>query len=400
MEKRQNSRILYEYTNTNLGYSNFEGGIMYEYSKRSSKFKYFVLIFFLMVVVSAGSIFIYSMYTKIDIKDYTASPEVTATRLYSEAENAKEDFSNVLEDVTKGVVGISKIKNTGTAILDWDATDELGLGSGIIVSENGYIVTNWHVAGSKYSTCYVTTDNGDIYSGNVVWADSDLDLAIVKINVKGLRFLELGDSDNIKLGQEVCAIGNPIGIEFQRTVTSGIISGLDRTIKIEDKNGEAYMEDLIQTDASINSGNSGGPLINKDGQVIGINSIKITSAEGIGFAIPINIIKPIIESYIQNGNFEEAYLGIFAYDTEVNKYLNSSLDFNNGIYVVKISADGPAVRSGIKVGDVITKIDEKEINKMSELRNYIYTKKTGDKVNLTINRKNREHTIEITLGKR
>lgn len=375
---------------------------MYEYSKRPSKIKNVILIFLLMVVVSAASIFIYSMYTKIDIEDYASTPEATATRLYSDAENKEEqeEFSNVLEEVTKGVVGISKIKNTGEAILDKDATEELGLGSGVIVSENGYIVTNWHVAGNKYSNCYVTVDNGEIYSGSVTWADADLDLAIVKIKASGLKFLNLGDSDVIKLGQEVCAIGNPIGIEFQRTVTSGIISGLDRTIKIDDENGETYMEDLIQTDASINSGNSGGPLINKKGEVIGINSIKITSAEGIGFAIPINIIKPIIESFIQTGKFEEGYLGIFAYDTEVNKYLNSSLNFNNGIYVVEISADGPALRSGLKVGDIITKIDDREINKMSELRNYIYTKAPGDKVNLTINRNNKEYTVDITLGKR
>lgn len=374
---------------------------MYEYSRRPNKFKKFMLIFLLMVIVSGGSIFVYSMYTKIDVKDYTTSPEATATRLYNEvASEEKEDFSSILEEVTKGVVGISKIKNKGTAILDSNATQELGLGSGIIVSENGYIVTNWHVAGNKYSTCYVTLENGEIYSGNITWADSDLDLAIVKINAKGLKYLELGDSDKIKLGQEVCAIGNPIGIEFQRTVTSGIISGLDRTIKIVDKNGESYMEDLIQTDASINSGNSGGPLIDKDGKVIGINSIKITSAEGIGFAIPINIIKPVIESYIQNDKFEEAYLGIFAYDTEVNKYLNSNLDFNNGIYVVKISSDGPATKSGLKVGDIITKIDDYTINKMSELRNYIYTKAPNDKVVLTINRNNKEYTVNITLGKR
>ena len=375
---------------------------MYEYSKRPSKLKNFILIFILMVVVSAASIFIYSMYSKINIEDYTTVPEATATRLYSDAEKSQEqeEFSNVLEDVTKGVVGISKIKNKGTAILDSNATEELGLGSGIIVSENGYIVTNWHVAGNKYSTCYVTADNGEIYSGSVTWADADLDLAVVKINASGLKFLNLGDSDTIKVGQEVCAIGNPIGIEFQRTVTSGIISGLDRTIKIDDEKGETYMEDLIQTDASINSGNSGGPLINKAGEVIGINSIKIASAEGIGFAIPINIIKPIIDSYTQNGKFEEGYLGIFAYDTEVNKYLNSSLDFTNGIYVVKISADGPAVRSGLKVGDIITKIDDREINKMSELRNYIYTKAPGDKVNLIINRNNKEYTVEIMLGKR
>lgn len=374
---------------------------MYEYSRRPNKFKKFILIFLLMVIVSGGSIVVYSMYTKIDIKDYNSSPETTVTRLYNEgASGEKTDFGNVLEEVTKGVVGISKIKSTGAAILDSNATQELGLGSGIIVSEKGYIVTNWHVAGNRYSTCYVTLENGEIYSGNVTWADADLDLAIVKINANGLKYLELGDSSKIKLGQEVCAIGNPIGIEFQRTVTAGIISGLDRTIKIDDKNGESYMEDLIQTDASINFGNSGGPLIDKEGKVIGINSIKIASAEGIGFAIPINIIKPVIESYVQNDKFEEAYLGIFAYDTEVNKYLNSHLDFNNGIYVVKISSDGPATKSGLKVGDIITKIDDYTINKMSELRNYIYTKASGDKVVLTISRNNKEYTINITLGKR
>ena len=374
---------------------------MYEYSKRPSKFKKFILIFLLMVIVSSASIFVYAMYTKIDVKDYTNSDGV-ATRLYNESIETveKEEFSNTLEDVTKSVVGISKIKNTGTAIMDSNATEELGLGSGIIVSDNGYILTNWHVAGDKYSSCYVTLENGEIYNGNVVWADTDLDLAVVKINGVGLKYVTLGDSDNNKLGEEVWAIGNPIGIEFQRTVTSGIISGLDRTIKIEDTNGEVYMEDLIQTDASINSGNSGGPLINEDGEVIGINTVKIISAEGIGFAIPINIIKPVIESYIQNNKFDEAYLGIFAYDTEVNKYLNSNLDFENGIYVVKISTDGPVVRSGLKVGDIITKIDDLNINKMSELRNYIYTKTPGDKVSLIINRNNKEYKIEITLGKR
>lgn len=375
---------------------------MYEYSRRPSKFKKFILIFLLMVIVSAASIFVYAMYTNIDVKNYNNNSDSTASRLYNESIETveKEEFSKTLENVTKSVVGISKIKNTGTAILDSNATQELGLGSGIIVSDNGYILTNWHVAGDKYSSCYVTLENGEIYSGNVVWADTDLDLAVVKINGAGLDYVTLGDSDKNKLGQEVWAIGNPIGIEFQRTVTSGIISGLDRTIKIEDENGEAYMEDLIQTDASINSGNSGGPLINEEGEIIGINTVKITSAEGIGFAIPINIVKPVIESYIQNDKFDEAYLGIFAYDTGVNKYLNSNLDFENGIYVVKISTDGPAVRSGLKVGDVITKIDDLSINKMSELRNYIYTKAPGDKVTLIINRNNKEYKIEITLGKR
>ena len=243
-------------------------------------------------------------------------------------------------------------------------------------------------------------EDGTVYNGNTIWADSDLDLAIVKISANNLKYLQLGDSDNIKIGETVYAIGNPIGIEFQRTVTKGIISGLNRTIKIEEEKNSSYMEGLIQTDASINQGNSGGPLINTKGEVIGINSVKIETAEGIGFAVPINIIKPVVESLANGGEFEEAYLGIFAYDKEVIKYLNNDVTFNEGIYVVKIAKDGPAAKTNLKTGDVITKIDGNSINRMSELRTYIYRKKPGEKVTLTISRNNKELPIEVTLSKK
>lgn len=147
-------------------------------------------------------------------------------------------------------------------------------------------------------------------------------------------------------------------------------------------------------------GNSGGPLINSNGEMIGINSVKITSAEGIGFAIPINVIKPIIEKFSSDNKFEEGYIGIFAYDKEVIPYLDSSIEFDNGIYVVDISLDGPAKNSGLKVGDIITKIDNQEINRMSELRNYIYTKSPGDTVTLTILRNKNTSEIQIKLGQR
>ena len=243
-------------------------------------------------------------------------------------------------------------------------------------------------------------ENGKVYNGNVEWSDENLDLAVVKINANGLSYLKIGDSDNLKIGQKVYAIGNPVGIEFQRTVTSGIISGLNRTSKIEENNSQSYMEDLIQTDASINHGNSGGPLINTTGELIGINSIKIETAEGIGFAVPINIIRPILESFINKGKFEEAYLGIFAYDREVIKYLKNDVDFEEGIYVVKISKDGPLAKTNIKTGDIITKIDGNAINKMSELRSYIYRKNIGDKINLTITRNKKEYNVDITLSKK
>ena len=375
---------------------------MYEYRRRESKLKRVFITILLMLIVAATSIFIYDMYVDIDVYSSEQPNQNAGTARVSYAEETvpDDDITSTLENTIKCVVGISKIKNKGNSIFLNNSTESLGLGTGMVVSENGYILTNWHVAGEKYSRCYVALENGKVDNGSVVWSDEDLDLAIVKINVSGLNCITLGDSDNIKIGQKAYAIGNPIGAEFQRTVTSGIISGINRTIKIDEESTSTYMEDLIQTDATINPGNSGGPLINSNGEVIGINTVKITGAEGIGFAVPINLVKPIIESFKNNGEFQEAYLGIFAYDKNVIPYLDSSIDFNSGIYVAQISTDGPSYNSGLRTGDIITKIDEITINKMSELRTYIYTKNVGDQVNLTILRNNRERVITIKLGRK
>ena len=377
---------------------------MYEYRRRENKVKKVFITILLMLIVAAVSIFIYDMYVNIDVySSEQQNQNVGATRVSYTQEikaSSNDDITNTLENTIKGVVGISKIKNKGNSIFLNNSTESLGLGTGMIVSENGYILTNWHVAGDKYSKCYVTLENSKVENGSVVWADKDLDLAILKINATNLNSITFGDSNNIKIGQKAYAIGNPIGVEFQRTVTSGIISGINRTIKIDEESTSTYMEDLIQTDATINPGNSGGPLINSNGEVIGINTVKITGAEGIGFAVPINLVKPIIESFKNNGEFQEAYLGIFAYDKNVIPYLDSSIDFNSGIYVAQISTDGPSYNSGLRTGDIITKIDEITINKMSELRTYIYTKNVGDQVNLTILRNNRERVITIKLGRK
>ncbi len=195
--------------------------------------------------------------------------------------------------------------------------------------------------------------------------------------------------------------GNPIGYEFRRTVTSGIISAKSRTIKIEEEE-ESYMTDLIQTDATINPGNSGGPLITPEGEVIGINTIKISSAEGIGFAIPINLVKPVIESFVANGSFEEASLGILAIDKEVIPYLDKSFNINidNGIYVVEIEKNSPASNSELKEKDIIESIDGKELKTMNDLKTYIYTKKPDDTVTLKIKRGKISKEITVKLGKK
>ncbi len=207
-----------------------------------------------------------------------------------------------------------------------------------------------------------------------MWVQENIDLAIVKVDMEDLCAAKLGDSDNIKIGSDVLAIGNPLGVEFQRSTTKGIISGLNRTLTFEENGETIFMEDLIQTDASINSGNSGGPLINESGEVIGINTVKITSAEGIGFAVPINIVVPIIDKLSKDGTFKEAYLGIFAYDKEIIKYVKSNVKIENGIYVTNVTKNGPAEKSGIKEGDIIVSIDGVNIDKVTDLRKYIYSK--------------------------
>lgn len=226
--------------------------IIYSYRvEKKHKLRNVLIFIVAMIIVSFVSIKIYDIYLGIEVKSYGTTENVQNIN-EGIAENTN-DASQILENATKNVVGISKIKNNGSTIFSSKAdVEQLGLGSGVIISENGYIVTNRHVAGNKYSNCYVTLENGKVYNGNVVWADANLDLAIVKINVKGLNYMSLGDSENINVGQPVYAIGNPIGYEFQRTVTSGIISGVNRTIKLEENNTSVYMENLIQTDATIN----------------------------------------------------------------------------------------------------------------------------------------------------
>ncbi len=357
-----------------------------------------ILILIISFIALAYCVYISFTTEKNYASEYTA--ELTSVTNKTE----EKDISTLIENVNNAVVGISRIADKGTTIFLQDGASNLGLGTGFIVSNDGYIVTNQHVSGEKNSTCYVTLESGKTYKASVVWSDVDLDLSIIKINVKNLDYLTLGDSNKIKIAEQVYAIGNPIGFEFQRTVTSGIISGLNRTIKIEEDGKTSYMEDLIQTDATINPGNSGGPLINKNGEVLGINSVKITSAEGIGFAIPINTIKPIIEQLITNGEYIAPTLGMFAYDKDIVPYINQELTQNikldTGIYVADVIRNSPAERSGMKRGDILLEIDGIKLEKMSELRTYIYSKKVGEKVNIKYIRGNKEYQISITLAKK
>lgn len=372
--------------------------------KRKNAKKKITIIAIIVAILWLFGFYIYVTYSKIEIKsgnyEATKVQSTESAQTVEKVEEKSQTIADIIEETTKSVVGISKLKSAGNSILSNSNESELGLGTGIIVAENGYILSNAHVTGERYSKCYITLENGQNYEGKVMWSDESLDLSITKIEAKNLSYAKLGDSSKIRVGETVYAIGNPIGFEFRRTVTSGIISAKNRSIKIEEENNQTYMSDLIQTDATINPGNSGGPLITPKGEVIGINTVKISTAEGIGFAIPINVVKTIIESYKQTGTYEQATIGIYAYDKDVIPYLDTNVKFEKGIYVAQITPKGAADGSELEEKDIIVSIDDKELNTMNDLREYIYTKKPGDQVTLKIIRKKITKNINITLGKK
>lgn len=363
---------------------------------RKNFFIVFIVVTIIILIIS-----LFRLYLRIDVKNSNENLKIQKTNKEIQRQEVKEKtIEEIIQDVNLSVVGISKIKEMGSSIFAEKGIEKLGLGTGIIVASNGYIITNRHVSGDKYSNCYVTLENGNTYDAKVVWADENLDLSIAKINLTGLKAVKFGDSNSVKAGEPVYAIGNPIGYEFERTVTSGIISAKSRTIKFTENNKEILMTDLIQTDATINPGNSGGPLINLNGEVIGINSLKIETAEGMGFAVPVNVIKPIIEKFELTGNFEEPYIGISGYDKNIIPYIDKNLKLSSGVYIENVEINSPSFESGLIKGDIILKIDDKLIYTMNDIKEYIYTKTPGEIVKVEYKRGNNTNTLNLTLRKR
>lgn len=282
-----------------------------------------------------------------------------------------------------------------------------GVGSGFIVHEDGYILTNDHVVASLKSQdgysqgvgyadeVTVILNDGSSHEGEIIWSDSGLDLALIKIDAgKELKTVKLGDSDELRIGEMAIAIGNPLAIEFHGTVTAGFISGLDRNLS----SGSNLMTDLIQTDASINGGNSGGPLLNSKGEVVGVNTMKITSSEGMGFSIPINVAKPIIQRLIETGSFEKVTLGL--YPTSIENFETRQaveLGIDRGVVIAQIVPDSPAQKAGLRFGDIILSIDGEELEDSAELRKSLFKYGFGDTATLEVFRDGATEEIDVTF---
>lgn len=376
-----------------------------------------------MVLVSAGSIGVYKQVAESPSQTTNITAENSASENVIKADamgliTTENSVSSVLtteEAVNKvlpSVVGIESkftmVSNNNNYFFGFNngqsTETSVGTGTGVIITDNGYIVTNAHVIyDSQYgaglaSDISVLLNDDKSYDAEVIGYDTDCDLAVLKINAENLNPAELGNSENLKLGESVIAIGNPLGFELMNTVTSGIVSGLNRNITINDKS-----MNLIQTDAAINSGNSGGPLINKYGQVIGINSSKMSntygsgaSIEGIGFAIPSNEVSAIVDDIMKYGYVTgKPQLGISCQD--VSETVSQMYNMPIGVYVVEVSEGSAAENAGLKSGDIITAVDGVEITTSEELNAQKNLHSAGDKIKITYMRNGEEYTATVEL---
>lgn len=311
-------------------------------------------------------------------------------------ESSQENmYKAVIEKAMPSVVGVTTVVETMNNFFG-GVSQASGLGTGVIVDSRGYILTNSHVVDDGNATeVTVLLYDGTKETAEILWNDKNIDLAILKVNRTGLQAADLADSDTVEIGDVAVAIGNPLGLEFERTVTEGIISGVDRSLTVE---GNITMEGLIQTSAAINPGNSGGPLLNSKGQVIGINTVKAGTGEGLGFAIPINSAKSIVNQFKENGSFEKVMLGIQGVNLDYYTQMTGvDMGVEQGVYIAQVEADSVAEKAGLQPNDVITKLDDKETSTMSTLIRELYNYGKGDSAKLEVYRNGKSMVVDINF---
>lgn len=270
-----------------------------------------------------------------------------------------------------------------------------GLGSGFIISKDGYVLTNQHVVDGATEINVYFSDQDKPVSAKLIGSDAELDLAVLKINSsEDLPYLELGNSDTAKVGEWVIAIGNPYGLDH--TVTTGVISAKGRPVQVDDR----QFKNLLQTDASINPGNSGGPLLNLAGQVIGINTAVNAQGQGIGFAIPANTVKSVIDTLIEKGKISRPQMGV--YIQTLTSVLAEQLDLHieKGAIIAGLIPGSPAEQAGLRQGDVILEINKQKVEDAGDVTGFIEKSKVGDKVVLLVDRNGTKRNVDLTLAEK
>lgn len=370
--------------------------------KTSRNIKFIVVtIFIVLVATITTSVVIRSLGTDHDIANVGSSGRDGNSEEFTGEAGSIEEISKKLSSSVVSVLTTSEVYGG----FFFSSNETAGAGTGVIVSKDGYILTNKHVVeGSKEISVVLAT--GDTYENVKIVAQDPLnDIAFLKIDgVDSLSPAELGDSKTLKIGQQVIAIGNALG-QYQNSVTSGIISGTNRSVTASSGTGSRteQLTDMIQTDASINSGNSGGPLVNALGQVIGINTAVASNAQGIGFAIPIGATKGMLSQILETGEASRAFIGVnyIQVTPEVAKKYN--LEVKNGAYIYTengqaVVSGGPAAKAGIRNGDIITKINGIEIGEKGSVGSLTAEYKAGDKIKVTVLRNGQEREFTVELG--
>ena len=301
-------------------------------------------------------------------------------------------ISTLVHEIEPAVASIS-VESISRGMF-FDFADE-GAGTGVVIRSDGYIVTNFHVIQGA-NDIKVNLPNGKTYDARVVGHDIITDLAVLKIDEENLTTIRMGDSDDIHVGDWVVALGNALALKGGPTVTLGIVSARGRTLSTE--RGDLY--DLIQTDAAINDGNSGGPLINLQGEVIGINTAIIRRAQGIGFAISSTAAQPIINSLIEHGRVVRPLIGLTGADVTPARANQLGLNVDEGIIVTRMTLDGPAYEGGIRVGDVITKLNDIPTPDMAEFLTLLWTFEIGQEIQVEYVHENETQVTSVTLAER
>ncbi|OES46650.1 S1C family serine protease [Domibacillus iocasae] len=356
--------------------------------------------------------------TTIETTSSDTSSEITVQPTSTIA-SSQTDLVSAIDSIDEAVVGVVKLQAQdqmslfgGQPMETADETaeeTEAGTGSGVIFKKGkdvSYIVTNNHVVEGA-DTVEVALASGERVDADVIGTDALTDLAVLKISSDHVtEVANFGDSEALKLGEQVAAIGNPLGLDLSSSVTEGIVSGIDRSVPVTTSAGEWELN-VIQTDAAINPGNSGGALINSAGQVIGINSLKIADdgVEGLGFAIPAEDAIPVIEELMTNGEVERPYLGVGLEDVSalsrqvVQNQLSLPETVTEGTVISQVETGSVAAKAGFKAGDVVVKADDTDITSTADFRKYLYNEaEIGDMVTMTIYRDGQQQTISATLS--
>lgn len=364
-----------------------------------------VLVFVAGGIGGVGGVLLFSanngkIAEKLGIKDFSSISIPTKQKIVIEESNAIIDATN---KVSASVVSITTKKTVQSAFGAYEAE---GAGTGFVITSDGLILTNKHVVSDTSAAYTVVTQDGKVYDATVQSLDSVNDLAVMKIDARGLTAVELGDSDELKVGQWVIAVGNSLG-KFQNSVTAGVVSAKDRKIQASDSNGGSAetLSDLLQTDAAINPGNSGGPLVNLAGQVIGINTAVASEAQGIGFAIPINAAKSAIESIKKTGRIIRPYLGVRYFEITPAVAKQNSLTVDYGALVQRgtnltdfaVVPGSPADKAGIIENDIITQINGDKIDSNNSLISLVQKYLVGDDIKLKVISKGKEKEVTIKL---